>query len=472
MARTAEKTSPLTVEVILAARCTLSTAGMRRGVIRAIVRAFTHRNGHYDKLRRMGYNTRGVARQIVHAWEYPARRLLQVPRGGAPRLRTLLEECGYRVRWVDRRLVLKPVTFGGTLKARPNQAPCAHALFKKQQGLLRGQTGTGKTETLLCAAIKAGQPTLVIVWNKDLQGQWIDRIVKYGIAKPREIGGIGGLCRRAAHGKISVAMQQSLVKHVKEWAPHYGTVILDEAHRAPAETYSSILNLLPAKYRWGATADEERSDGLECITYDCFGEVVAEIESAETIIEPTLHLVKTPYTDAQYEEDRQFSPFINRLVVDRDRNRLIRKHLRRRLKAGRRVLFFTERVEAALMWMQVVEDMGFTAGILIGGKGGHRPLVEQTVAGLKDGTCNFAAATTYADVGHDWPLLDCAFVSCPTGLKRMNQQVGRVVRPAPRKRDAEIWFFWDNLVDGIDRKGSKARRRWKNFVVHEREQTQ
>ena len=454
---------------MLGARITLKTADLPPGLRQLLIRAFTHRNQQHEKLKRMGYAAMREPREICTAWDYGPKGYIQLPRGGYKRFLRIMRDHGYRVRWDDKRVKLPKAGLQmGSLRMRPNQEEAPLLLTRSQQGLLRGGTGVGKTETLLACAVAADQPTLIIVWNKDLLKQWAFRITeKYGILKPHQLGYFGQ--GKKKFGPITIGMQQTLVRHLtRDLASRFGTVIMDECHRAPAATFMEVVNYFPAFYRWGATADERRQDGKEFITYDSFGDVLFQIASNDTTHDPIIRIVPTRYEDLQYEQDKRNTDFITRLVADRDRNELIARVLRDRLKAGRRVLLFTDRVDAALYWEGVVQSWGIPAGRLIGGSE-HGEDVENTIRGINEGHIRFAAATTFADVGLDMPVLDCAFITCPIAshTKRLVQQVGRVVRESPGKTDAECIYFWDRKIDGMGRRLKLVQKRWKNVRIEE-----
>lgn len=336
--------------------------------------------------------------------------------------------------------------------------------------LLGDCTVTHNTETMLSAIVEAGQRTCVIVWNKDLQKQWVERILKYDILSEGDIGGVGGIFNRAKMGPITIAMQQSLIRNLGKWAPLFGTVVMDECQRAPANTFIQCVNSFPAYYRWGATADERRNDRKEFLVYDGFGEIIHELDSGESTMDPEIVLVPTYFEDYEFEETRVQHAMIERLVKDEQRNRLIEVILRGELKDGRQCLLFTERVDAAIHWSELVSSFGIAAGGLIGGTD-FAEATSGTLQGLKSGDIRFAASTTYAEVGLDVPSLDCGFLTCPVGNpKRLEQMVGRFVRRCEGKRRPRVYFFWDRAVTTLSSKHkifAKLRKKWPGMRIRE-----
>ena len=129
------------------------------------------------------------------------------------------------------------------------------------------------------------QPALIIVHRKQLLEQWVERIEYFlGIPK-KEIGRIGQ--GRARLGKmITVAMIQSLRKFLendaeKDFTNAFGTVIIDECHHIPAETYRNTISKLSTYYQYGLTATPFRKGNDGRLIFIYLGDVIAEIKAAE-----------------------------------------------------------------------------------------------------------------------------------------------------------------------------------------------
>lgn len=462
------------IQIRLGSDLSFSLEGLPSETVTELQAQFRFVNPQYQKMKAMGFWNPSEPRRY-DCFEVK-NGIFRVWRGGGKRLKAILESHGHKVSWVDRRLKLSETGLDlGGLKFHDYQEPAAKALIEYQQGILRGGTGSGKTETLLGAAVMSQQPTLVLVWNKDLLKQWVERIVKYQILRADQIGIIQGPKRKVA--PITIAMVQTLSKNTMPYRDKFGCVILDECQRAPAKTFVNSVLPFPALYRWGASADEKRKDRKEFLAFEAFGyqeweekklikySPIFEIEGRGQAMDPTIVVVPTRYMDPEYEENRNYGQLINRMVNDEERNKLIARHLKRSLEHGKQVLLFTERVEAAVYWVRVVSSWGYEAGPLIGGSE-NADETSMTLSRLKSRHCVFAATTSYADVGLDVPSLDAAFVTCPTGnnIKRLNQQVGRVVRPFEGKKDPTVFYFWDRAVSGVSKGTKSLRRRWEKVI--------
>lgn len=323
---------------------------------------------------------------------------------------------------------------------------------------------SGKSLTSIAAAVATGQRTMVIVWNRDLISYWREEILKSGYLKEEDIGLIWGKERR--HGKITIAMQQTLLgKDVKEFAHLYGCVIIDECDRQPARSFVTVMSQFSAKYRWGVTADETRRDGKEFIAYDVLGPVIHRFEQTTVTAPPFVTFIPTAFKYKDYNPKKYFE-FLEALLADEERNNLIARHLYHELKAGHRILLFCGREEYVTMWYEYVQHtLGFESGTLMGGLKNARVCgrtTKEVIDGVNAGKIQFVAGTSYCDKALNMPILDTGFFICPAAadLRRMNQQVGRIVREYPGKEYARIFYFVDEKMSRIKSRVKFIKAKW------------
>ena len=209
--------------------------------------------------------------------------------------------------------------------------------------------GSGKTIIGLKIIADKQQPALIIVHRKQLADQWIERIQAFLNIPKAEIGIIGS--GKSKIGKqITVSMIQSLPKKIQnepETATHFGTLIIDECHHIPAETFSNTISKLSTYYQYGLTATPFRkySDGKLIFIY--LGEIIADIKPTEiesfkrarVIIRNTgFEFPFNPRTDP-------FETLSKVLVHDTARNKLILNDVISELKKGQKCVIITERKE-------------------------------------------------------------------------------------------------------------------------------
>ncbi|MCL4743817.1 MAG: DEAD/DEAH box helicase family protein [Burkholderiaceae bacterium] len=202
------------------------------------------------------------------------KRLIHLPRGLCP------------VGAVDDRVDGEVVQYPNDPTPRPHQVKLFDETvsFLKQglSGIVSAYTGWGKTVLGYHAAYVVGRKTIVITTKDDIYKQWIDGAIKFLGLKPHEVGEIRGDKCEVVGTKFVVAMIHSLSKDGKypDWiAQDFGLVIFDECHRVPADQFSNVVTMFPAKLRLGLSATPERSDGKELLVLAHIGPIRAKTEA-------------------------------------------------------------------------------------------------------------------------------------------------------------------------------------------------
>jgi superfamily II DNA or RNA helicase len=103
---------------------------------------------------------------------------------------------------------------------------------------------------------------LILVHRKQLQEQWIERLLTF-LDLPRESIGKIGAGKKKTTGLIDVAIIQSLIRkdNVTDIIGQYGHLIVDECHHLPAVSFEKIVRQMKAQYITGLSATVARKDG-------------------------------------------------------------------------------------------------------------------------------------------------------------------------------------------------------------------
>ncbi len=203
-------------------------------------------------------------------------------------------------------------TFGHSIKLRDSQTElwCGNAeypgLGTARNGKLIAAPGKGKTEMGLLKAAQRGFATLVLVTNGGIAVQWKERaMARLGLAE-EDIGMIvGGVHLKKKKKEASnrwerplvIAIVNSLALNASdiplEYRARFGTVLLDEAHHEPADTFDSVADLFFGE-RFAFTADADRDDGLGPIVGMTCGATVGL--NVEPDVPAYVHAVNSPLT--------------------------------------------------------------------------------------------------------------------------------------------------------------------------------
>ena len=117
------------------------------------------------------------------------------------------------------------------------------------RGVVVLPTGAGKTHVGVMAIEEKARAALVVAPTLDLVRQWYDLL---GAAFGGQIGVLGG----GEHDvqPITVSTYDSAWMHVEHLGARFGTLVFDEVHHLPGESYALAARLPLAPYRLGLTA--------------------------------------------------------------------------------------------------------------------------------------------------------------------------------------------------------------------------
>lgn len=247
---------------------------------------------------------------------------------------------------------------------------CVDATQNFYDFLARAHTGFGKTISALITAARVGRTTLIIVDQENLKLQWIEALTGlFGFAEA-DIGTIQGKVCDYKGKTVVIAMVQTLTQktYKQEVYDYFGMVIVDEVHIIGAPTFSRILMLLTAAYRFGVSATPKRRDGLQKLLDYNLGRVrvAADKEHDESAVYFAFH-------DTIYSWYANISPktgrFISEVAEDGSRNFLLMESMVWLHETGRDVLILSDRIEHLKHLMSLAyymgipeEDMGLYAG--------------------------------------------------------------------------------------------------------------
>ena len=269
-----------------------------------------------------------------------------IPRGFIGKLLRFCKKQNLEFDFQDQRKLKKRIQFTFNSTLRNHQNKVIEASSKKDFGVIVAPPGSGKTIMGLKIISEKKQLALIIVHRKQLLEQWQERIQAFlGIPK-HEIGIIGqGKAKIGKH--ITIATIQSLSKQIEQIQSQFGTVLVDECHHIPAETFRNTIEKLETFYLYGLTATPFRkyNDGKLIFTF--IGDIICEIASAE--IENFKHaqiIVRNTNLNVPFNSKTDnFETLSKILVHDSERNKLILNDIKSELSKGKRIAIITERKE-------------------------------------------------------------------------------------------------------------------------------
>jgi len=357
----------------------------------------------------------------------------------------------------------EPINVAQDFSLRDYQQKALNAWIANDgEGVIIAPCGAGKTAIGVTAMTQFATKALVLVHTNDLAVQWMNRIESMLNKKATQYGA----GKKDDSGRIVVATFQTLERmsftERYTFGKQFGLCIVDEAHHVPANTFCSVMFCMPARYRLGLTATPNRSDGLTSILWWHFGPAVYEITNAELtisghVVAPKIEWFFTDYLGPKNRLD--WSKLITTMTSDMQRNNRIIDRILDACDEGRQILVLSDRVDHCIWMAEALQSHTIVAEPLVG-----RMTKKQRAEVLQranDRQIQVVCATTVADEGLDLPSLDTVVLTTPTkAMGRIQQRIGRVMRPHPEKKDPIV-------IDCVDDNGAMrglARKRQKLYT--------
>lgn len=345
---------------------------------------------------------------------------------------------------VDKR-VLKPVEFPEfKFTLRESQQEVYDQL--QDSAVINAFVSWGKTFTALAIAAKLGQKTLVVTHNVALREQWEKEIKKvFGISP-----GIIGSGKYNTDSMIVVGNVQTLYKMRGKIEREFGTLIVDECHHIPANTFSRLVDASYARYKIGLSGTVERKDGKHVMMPDYFG-FDKYTPPKENYIEPKVDVIRSTIRFM----DGAKIPWANRindLVNQEEYGKLICFLAAAYRKQGHKVLLLSDRV---YFLKRVKETLGDHCELITGEiKGEER---EKKLQRVQKGEVDILLGTqSIFSEGISVNPLSCLILATPVNnTPLLTQLIGRIIREHPGKPQPVVVDI--NLLGKTAEKQAKLR---------------
>ena len=409
----------------------ISRDGMTTPLINFLKEELNFASTEFIIKKKIGKNTFGTERYFKFVEE--TENEVIVPRGFIGKLIRFCRENKIEHDFIDNRKKHKEILFLFNAKLREHQETVIESIAKKDFGVIVAPPGSGKTIVALKIISERRQPTLIIVHRKQLVEQWTERFETFlGIPK-NEIGKIGQGKSKVGK-KITIATIQSLSKElVKTEAENiltaFGTIIVDECHHIPADTYRNTIAKLQTFYLYGLTATPFRKYNDGKLIFIHLGEVIAEIKSNEiSNSQQAKIIIRNTGLDVPFNSKTdQFETLSKILIHDSTRNKLIFQDIIIELKAGKRVVIITERKEHIDSLYQYLKQ-SYEAITLSGEDSENNRISKWKI--LKEGNYQVLITTgQFFGEGTDLQNANCLFLVYPFSFEgKLIQYIGRVQR--------------------------------------------
>jgi superfamily II DNA or RNA helicase len=429
----------------------ISRIGLPASVVGFLKEELNFPNNEYQVKKNINKNTFGVKRYFKLLNETPDS--ISIPRGFIGRLLRFCKEQQIEYLLEDQRKKADLISFKGSIALREYQLPAQQAATKKDFGIIVAPPGSGKTVLSLAIIKDKQQPTLILVHRKQLADQWMERIESFlGIPK-NDIGRIGqGKNKPGKH--ITVAMMQSMEKALEstdspELINAFGTIIIDECHHVPAETYQRVIGKLNSFYMYGLTATPFRKYNDGKLIFIHLGEIIHEVKAPEVQNQTGTQIIirDTDLFVPFNTKTDKFETLFRILAHDSSRNQLILNDVESQLSCGKKAVIITERKEHITSLQQYLKQHYDT--IALSGEDSDSSKKSKWAAINKGDFQVLITTGQYFGEGTDIQNIECLFLVYPFAFEgKLIQYIGRVQRS---EVSPIIYDYRDHKISYLER---------------------
>ena len=388
-----------------------------------------------------------------------------MPRGFAKQFGNGMRAYEAEIDWTDNRVFKRLEQISGTDKKPFSwQQQAIESIHAEQQGIYKAPSGSGKTAAVLFSLRHLACKSIILINTKDILWQWQERAKEF-LGEDYPVGQIGdGIFEVSDY--MTIASVSTLASRFFDlesdgFFDQFSFVCLDECHHATAATFNFVFDRFPAKYRIGVSATPDKT-GNFALAKNVIGPIIHETKSKDVDNLQSAQVVRVP-TNFQFAfrgnksawERTNYPQMMQALIRDPERNKLIADLIKR--EEDNHCLVLSKRLEHLDILEAMMFEMEYDGHIikLTGSETTEQRNLAREIA--NEEPC--VLFSTLADEAIDIPRLDRLFLVFPQrnpGL--IIQQVGRIERKHPHKRDSIIYDFTDSKVGVLDNQWKTRRR--------------
>lgn len=397
---------------------------------------------------------------------------LILPRGCEEAATDFFKSNDVEVRIDDKTNTGARIDVGFKCSLYEEQQRAIEALEAHRCGTLYATTAFGKTVTAAALIARKKVNTLILVHTKALLDQWRERLEEYlstdfqpeqqskGRGRRKKFQQFGALSsiENTLNGKIDIALLQSCMSdnEVKPFVHHYGMVIVDECHHAPAVNFERVLREVNASYVYGLTATPIRKDGHQPIIFMQCGEIRYTVDSKSQQSKQSFRRLLIPRFTSHRNlkaDGGNYAQVIGELIENESRNKPILNDVASNLSEGRTPIILTARTAHVDLLAEECRKICPNVIRLVGNDSAKakREVMAQLSHVPDDEPLVVVATGKYVGEGFDLPRLDTLMLALPVSWKGLiAQYTGRLHRNYPGKTETRIYDYIDLRVPICD----------------------
>lgn len=206
---------------------------------------------------------------------------------------------------VDKRVKTRfeyPVKMHPKFRLRDYQEEAENDWWQYKHGLIVAPPRSGKTPTLLHIMVRLGLRGILLANQHEFLQQFLEHVEEYTnlpkLQRRYKEKLFGFAEKPSDHNTLQLAVStyqqyisdKSGKARYKTATRNYGTVAIDEVHKANATEFAKVISRWPARIRIGVTGTSKRKDGRHVIVKEIIGDVVARVEIEQLEAKVLVHV--------------------------------------------------------------------------------------------------------------------------------------------------------------------------------------
>jgi len=341
------------------------------------------------------------------------------------------------------------------IELRDYQNEYIERAYEKKAAVLANPAGSGKTVTAIGLMAKVDSPTLVLVPQRSLVGQWKREILDKTTITEDQIGEYHGDEKQM--NDVTIATYHMAGEKTSLFRNDWGLIVFDEVHHIPSKLFRKTASLQSTR-RIGLSASPVREDSKEREIFALIGQEIgadwARFFNQEYVLKPDVEIQLVEWENDFYRNKyNEASGFKKAIIASKNPAKkqniedLLNEH-----EDEKTVLFCD--------WIEQGEDLAEEYDIpFISGETDFDDR-EEYFDKFREGELTTIIVSRIGDEGLDLPDAEVGIIASGQGGSRRQatQRAGRVMRP-----------FGDAQVYIIATKGSNEEDFVKRQVEHLKE---
>lgn len=341
------------------------------------------------------------------------------------------------------------------IELRDYQNEYIERAYEKKAAVLANPAGSGKTVTAIGLMAKIDSPTLILVPQRSLVGQWKREILDKTTITEDQIGEYHG--DEKEMNDVTIATYHMAGEKTSLFRNDWGLIVFDEVHHIPSKLFRKTASLQSTR-RIGLSASPVREDSKEREIFALIGQEIgadwARFFNQEYVLKPDVEIQLVEWeNDFHRNRYNEASGFKKAIIASKNPAKkqniedLLEEH------EGDKTVLFCD-------WIEQGEDLAEEYDIpFISGETDFDER-EEYFDKFREGELKTIIVSRIGDEGLDLPDAEVGIIASGQGGSRRQatQRAGRVMRP-----------FGDAQVYIIATKGSNEEDFVKRQVEHLKE---